>query len=206
MADINRHNAVPMDQQALGMALRSLAIRLDANQADSYGLVVCGGSALILTGLVPRTTTDVDVVALMKEDALMAPDPFPADLEKALREVAEDLNLPGNWLNNGPSRGTGGLFQMGLPNGFSERLQRVHFGNRLDVYFIHRIDQIHFKLYAAVDRGGYHINDLKALNPTEDELIAAARWAMTHDVSDAFAMLLKNLLKAIGYENAAERV
>lgn len=202
----NERNNPSMDQEALNLALRLLAIRLDANQSESYGLVVCGGSALILAGLVPRTTKDVDVVALMKGEALTAPDPIPADLEKAVREVAEDLNLPANWLNNGPSRGEGGLFQMGLPDGFSERLQRIHFGNRLDVYFIQRVDQIHFKLYAAVDRGGYHITDLKALNPTSEELITAARWAMTHDVSEPFAMLLKNLIREMGYEDAAERI
>ena len=49
-------------------------------------------------------------------------------------------------------------------------------------HFTGRFDQIHFKLYASVDRGGYHIEDLRALSPSHDELEAAARWAMTHDV------------------------
>lgn len=195
-----------MDREALDLALQSLAMRLDANQSDSYGLVVCGGSALILTGLVSRATRDVDVVALLQGHSLLAPDPIPPGLAQAVREVAEDLNLSENWLNNGPSRGEGGLFQMGLPVGFRERLQPVHYSPRLDVFFIHRMDQIHFKLYAAVDRGGYHVTDLKALNPTSDELVVAAHWAMTHDTSDAFVMLLKNLLKAIGYEDAAKRI
>jgi hypothetical protein len=68
------------------------------------------------------------------------------------------------------------------------------------------MDQIHFKLYAAVDRGGYHISDLVALNPDEEELKQAARWAMTHDVSPAFLQVMRNLLKELGYEQVAENI
>jgi len=204
MADTKKRNV--MDEAKLDLALKSLAIRLKANKAGPFGLVVCGGSALILTGLVIRTTQDVDVVALMQGGMLVAPDPIPAELAKAAHEVAEDLNLRDNWLNNGPSRGVGGLFQTGLPEGFAARLQHVRYGDLLDVYFIHRIDQIHFKLYAAADRGGYHITDLEALAPSTDELVSAARWAMTHDVSEPFALVLGKLLTSIGHEDAASRI
>ena len=71
------------------------------------------------------------------------------------------------------------------------------------MFFIDRLDQIHFKLYAAVDRGGYHINDLEALKPNDEELLQAARWSRTHDVSQSYADLLKKLLKDIGYESVA---
>ena len=95
---------------------------------------------------------------------------------------------------------------MGLPAGFGERLTSVTYGERLTVHFIDRPDHIHFKLYASVDRGGYHIEDLRALDPTSEELEAAARWCMTHDVSDGFRMVLKRLLRELGYEDTAERV
>ncbi len=183
-----------------------MAIRLEANYADPVEIVVCGGSALIFAGLVDRTTSDVDIVALMRQGALCDPEPLPKSLQQALREVSEDLRLPGNWLNNGPSRGEGGLFRMGLPVGFAGRLTRHAYGAFLIVYFVDRIDQIHFKLYAAVDRGGYHVTDLLALHPTPDELEAAARWSMTHDVSDGFIMVLKKLLRSIGHGNVAERI
>jgi len=39
-------------------------MRLRANESEPHVIVVCGGSALILTGVVFRTTRDVDVVAL----------------------------------------------------------------------------------------------------------------------------------------------
>lgn len=94
---------------------------------------------------------------------------------------------------------------MGLPAGFVDRLSRHVYGLLLTVHYIHRIDQIYFKLYAAADRGGYHITDLIALTPSAEEIEAAARWAMTHDVSEGFVMVLKHLLRSIGYENVAAR-
>ncbi|MCX5769385.1 MAG: hypothetical protein NTZ09_03810 [Candidatus Hydrogenedentes bacterium] len=160
-----------LTDQRLARVFELLDGRLARNGAPRAGIVVCGGAAMIATGLVSRTTTDVDIVALV-DDALLlvAPVPLPAHLIRAATEVAETLGLPADWLNNGPSRDEGGLFQMGLPEGFQERLHARVYGSHLTVYFADRIDQIHFKLYAAVDRGGYHISDLEALRPTDDEL------------------------------------
>ncbi len=95
---------------------------------------------------------------------------------------------------------------MGLPAGLAERLQFQRYGAHLTVHFIGRVDQIHFKLYAAADRGGYHIEDLRALDPTPDEIETAARWAMTHDVSEGFVMVLKDLLRSLGYAESADRL
>ncbi len=197
---------VYLDRGVLELAFSSLAIRLEENGTGPFGLVVCGGSALILTGLIPRTTRDVDVVAMMQAGALCSPDPLPTDLLKAADEVAEDLGFPKGWLNNGPSRGEGGLFQMGLPDGFAARLVSTAFSARLKVHFVSRWDQIHFKLYAAVDRGGYHIEDLRMLKPTPPELLAAAHWTMGHDVSEGYAISLKRLLKGIGYDAVADQL
>jgi len=195
-----------LDRAALDLALKSLAIRLQENRAEMVEIVVCGGSALILTGMVPRTTKDVDIVALIRSGQLTSPAPLPAELVRAAEEVAEDLGLDADWLNNGPSPGEGGLFQMGLPDGFAERLTCAVYGERLKVHFIDRFDQIHFKLYAAVDLGGYHIEDLRALAPTAKEMGAACRWCITHDVSDGFQMVLKRVVKELGYEDVADRL
>lgn len=124
-----------MDKAALDIAMKSLAIRLAENQSAPVEIVVCGGSALILTGMIRRTTQDVDVVALIRSGHLASPAPLPDELVRAAAEVAEDLALERNWLNNGPSRGEGGLFQMGLPDGFAERLTPVIYGDRLKVHF-----------------------------------------------------------------------
>lgn len=168
----------------------------------------CGGTALVATGLVLRTTRDVDIVALADEQGgLIDPAPLPAALIKSAEEVAEDLGLPNDWLNNGPSSGDGGLYRLGLPHGFAERLSWHSFGDKLTVAFIGRIDQIFFKLYAAVDQfGSYHANDLQALAPTDAELLAAAAWSRTHDPSEGYLLGLKLYFKEFGHEHLVERI
>jgi hypothetical protein len=198
----------PLSHDNIDQALSLLAGRLDLAQTDPVRLVICGGSALIAMSLRRRTTRDMDVVALLSAaQEPISPDPLPDFLLRAADQVARDLGLFEGWLNNGPSRGEGGLFQMGLPEGFVGRLTEKEYGPRLAIYFIGRLDQIHFKLYAAADqRDGTHLNDLKALHPTAAELEAAARWAMTHDVSEGFKMVLKELLTQLGHESVAERI
>lgn len=191
------------DVKSLLEALKLLDNRLSKIKADAVELVVCGGSALIVTELVARTTKDLDVVACMNSDGqLIDADPLPNSLLIEAERVAENLNLPKDWINSGPAD----LFRMGLPEGFQSRLHIHKIGESLTIHFIGRLDQIYFKLYASVDRGGYHIDDLLALNPTENELVAAARWTFTHDVSEGFEMLLKNLLNHLGYKNAVTRI
>jgi len=98
----------------LETALKLLGARLDLAQAPAIGLVVCGGSALIALGLIKRTTRDVDVLALMNSSGdLISPDPLPSYLLDTANVVARDLRLAPDWLNNGPSRDAGGIFQLG---------------------------------------------------------------------------------------------
>lgn len=195
-----------LGSSGLHKAFELLAIRLQENCARPIEIVVCGGSALILRGLVSRTTKDVDVVALSKSEVLRSPDPLPEDLRRAVAEAAEDMGISENWLNNGPSCGEGGLFQMGLPVGLAGRMSNRKYGPFLTVHLVDRLDQIYFKFYAAVDRGGYHIEDLLALEPEPEEIKAAALWAMTHDVSEGFATILKDLLGKIGYRDVADEL
>lgn len=189
-------------------ALRLLNGRLDLAGAPRFNLVVCGGTALLAAGLVLRTTRDVDIVALMDDrGVLLDPAPLPEILVRAAREVADDLGLPADWLNNGPSSGEGGLFRMGLPEGFVRRLSWTTVGEKLAVGFIGRLDQIHFKLYAAVDQfGSYHADDLRQLKPTDDELLQAARWTRSHDPSPGYLQALQWFLREFGYGQLAERV
>jgi len=192
-----------VDETNLLNILRLLEERLRIVGTTQLALVVCGGSALIATKLVARTTQDVDIVCLMSPNGdLLDPEPLPHELLEAASVVARNLSLPEGWLNCGPAD----LFRMGLPQGFADRLEAHRIGPCLTVHFIGRLDQIHFKLYAAVDRGGYHITDLLALKPSEAEIELAARWSMTHDVSEGYAMMLKQLLGEIGYGEVAVRL
>lgn len=189
-------------------ALRLLDGRLKINQSSRFSLVVCGGTALNVMRLIQRTTKDVDIVALMdSKNQLVDPAPLPEELLVAGKEVADTLNLPQDWLNNGPSSGDGGLFRLGLPDGFKERLVKNYQGEKLTVYFTSRLDQIHFKLYAAIDQlGSYHASDLKQLSPSDEELLQAVRWAKTHDPSEGFQTAIKLFLREFGYERLVNKI
>jgi hypothetical protein len=63
------------------------------------------------------------------------------------------------------------------------------------VYFISRYDQIFF-----------HLNDPIALNLSDEELIAAARWCLTQDASEIFPHLVIDFLKKVGYKSVSERI
>lgn len=194
--------------EKFNQALHLLNARLELTRAPRFNLVVCGGTALAATGLVPRTTKDVDIVALMDDEGdLLDPAPLPQALVREALEVALDLGLPQDWLNNGPSSGDGGLFRLGLPDGFVERLICESVGKKLTIGFISRYDQIHFKLYAAVDQSGsYHAADLRELQPTDEELLAAVGWTRSHDPSDGYRQGIQWFLKEFGYEHLVDRV
>ena len=169
-------------------------------------LVVIGGTALAALGFVSRTTRDVDVLGELLPSEQSAPikeiEKFPNWLMEAAEKVRRDFNLPQNWLNSGPTS----QVRTGLPKWFRERLIERRYGSYLKIYFCGRLDQIHFKLYASVDRGGYHVQDLAALNPSGKEVLAAARWTLTQDVSETFKELLKDFLIQHGYDNVAQEL
>lgn len=179
---------------------------LSFRSSEEFHIVVCGGSALIALELVPRATKDVDVLALSSNGVLSAPVPIPEILIEVANEVQKSLSLPQDWFNNGPSSNSGGLFQMGLPDQLQERLVTKRYGEQLTISYIGRLDQIYFKLWASVDRGGYHVEDLMALAPTKDELYDAALWTMEKDVSDGYRMVLKQFLEAVGFEDVSIRI
>jgi hypothetical protein len=199
---------ISLSQKQLNQALSLLGEYLEDEEARPCHLVVCGGAALIACALVSRTTADVDVVALMNDaDEMISPDPLPSKIIQGAEFVREALGLPENWLNNGPSRNPGGLFQSGLPSGMAGRLTKQDFGEKLSVYFLSRYDQIHLKLYAATDSGpGRHVDDFLKLAPKEDEVSAAALWALTQDASDGFRLMLSSMLKQLGFKHVADRL
>lgn len=100
-------------------------------------------------------------------------------------------------------RRTAALLDFGLPEGFLSRATRRDHGEALVGWYASRLDQIHLKLYATVDQGpGKHEADLRALDPTPDELLAAARWTRTHDPSEGYRSVLVRVLAAFGVEDA----
>lgn len=189
-----------------GKNIESILIALDRQILASGGgpisLVVCGGTALAALGLVSRTTKDVDVLGSLEKGRVRKIGRFPDWLGAAAAKVAVDFDLPADWLNLGPES----QLDTGLPRGLPARLEKKSYGGRVTVYFISRLDQIHFKLYASLDRGGYHVQDLFRLEPTKSELLRAGRWVLTQDVSPGFREILLSFLKQHGHEDLAEKI
>jgi hypothetical protein len=191
MNDIQHLSAAAVDE-----LLRALGDQL-TERDQHLGLAVVGGAALLVLGLTARVTRDVDVVALVDGRALLPAEPLPAPLAEAARVVARDFGLAEGWLNAGPTA----LLDFGLPEGFYERAHRRRYGDGLEVLFASRLDQVHFKLYATADQGaGKHLDDLQALEPTADELLAAARWSRTHDPSEGYRDVLVRVLAHFGID------
>lgn len=184
---ISREGGFEGPLAALGQLLAERGLR--------YELLAVGGGALQLLGLITRPTRDIDVVAVV-EDARLAPvAALPAPLERAIEDTAAVLHLPSDWFNVGPRA----LAELGLPEGILRRAHRREWGG-LVLFIADRSDQIFFKLYAAVDQGprSKHFADLQRLEPTADELHAAAAWARTHDPSEGFRQELRGALRDLG--------
>jgi hypothetical protein len=186
------------DGSLLLEALSTLGAVLAA-RGQRFEVVAIGGGSLLLLGLIERPTKDIDIVAVLDAGHMVTADPLPAHLREACVDVAATLGLSPDWLNPGPTS----LLAFGLPVGFSDRTTVRDYGG-LVVHLAGRVDQICFKLYAAVDQGprSKHMQDLRRLEPSHDELHAAARWARSHDSSEGFRMMCSQALALLGVEDA----
>jgi hypothetical protein len=191
---------MPFSESSLEQALSALGELLE-DRGLTYRFAAVGGGAMLLLGLISRPTDDLDLVTQIDESGTVSADPLPTALQEAITDVARALGLPTDWLNPGPAS----LLDLGLPGGFAGRAHLRRYG-ALEVLLADRFDQIHFKLYAAVDQGprSKHFADLRALQPGRDELTSAARWARTHDPSKGFASELDKALEAFGVGTANE--
>ena len=57
---------------------------------------------------------------------------------------------------------------------------------------------------AAVDQGprSRHVQDLRDLHPDRNEILAGARWTVTHDPSPGYRSVLVDMLRQLGVEDA----
>lgn len=196
------------NQKDVETILNALGEHLEGLGNTPVELLVCGGSALNFLGLSQRVTKGVDILAYIERRetttiSFVKANTLPPELLNAAKKVARDFNLPENWINTGPTSAV----DLGLPEGLMERVITRHYGRKLTIYFLGRYDQIHFKLYAAVDQGaGKHLDDLLALKPTPDEIEHAANWSMTHDISESYKQSLKNMLIYLGFQDVAKKL
>jgi hypothetical protein len=166
-----------------------------ADRGLPFEVYAVGGGSLLLLGFIERPTKDLDLVAVVRGGVFFSATPLPVGLKQAAVEVAALVGIDDDWLNPGPAD----LLRFGLPRGYETRMVTRRFGG-LTVHLAGRFDQICFKLYAAVDQGprSKHTADLRRLQPTRDELMTAARWARTHDPSEAFLDQLEQALEMLG--------
>ena len=185
-----------MERNRLEDALETLGDLL-AERGQSVGLLVIGGSSLLLLGYIERPTADVDVIGLVEPAGYVKADALPQFLADAVGEVGRALGVGDRWLNAGPA----GLIDFGLPEGTAERVTVRRYGS-LEVHLPARENLICFKLYALVDQGSRskHMGDLRALAPSRDEFVTAARWTRTHDPSVGFLGELRGALALFDVE------
>lgn len=179
-----------MNDKEITSYLEHLSKVYSALKGSPLEISICGGAALNLLGYIKRVTKDIDIVS---------PEVLPDKFKEAVKITADYFGLKSDWINQGPID----LLRMGLPAGFHERCRNLEFHSNLTFCVADRLDQIHFKLYASIDRGDYHLQDLIALKPTDDELVMAVKWCLTHDVSETFREITKDFLKKNGWQNVA---
>lgn len=182
-----------MNDKEIASYLKHLARVYDSLKGKSLEISICGGAALNLLGYIKRVTKDIDIVS---------PEVLPDKFKEAVKITADYFGLKSDWINQGPID----LLKMGLPDGFYSRCEKLELHSNLIFCIASRLDQIHFKLYASIDRGGYHLQDLVVLKPTDDELTMAIKWCLTHDVSEIFKEIAKDFLEKNGWRNVAQKV
>jgi len=186
-----------LDQSALEELLLALGENLAADGRRA-SIIVVGGASLALLGLVTRTTTDVDVLALVEEGEeeinLQSASPLPPFLLDAARRVARDYGLSEDWLN----ADVAGQWELGPPPGLNEGVMWRRFAD-LEVGFVGRQTLIALKLFAAVDQGSasVHFQDLVALRPDTGEFEKAAEWVREQDASEIFPRLVWELIEDV---------
>jgi len=175
-----------------------------ALEKAAYAIVVAGGAALNLLGLIERVTRDVDILAFAQlvggepTELVEAPRLLPEPLFRVARTVARDLGLQDEWLNTNLAP----QWDLGLP---PDLLQRVRWRRyaALQVGLVDRQDLIFLKLFAAADweRQGsvrsVHYQDLVALKPSADELEAATAWVSTQEASPEFPAILEKVVSDV---------
>ena len=177
-------------------------------KGEHVRIVVVGGASMNLLGFVNRTTDDVDVIARAELQGsgqtvtLLPPDPLPDVLQEVIARIARDFGLPEDWMNTE----IGAQWRQGLPPWLVKDLTWRRYRG-LTVGLVGRRTLMALKLFAAVDQGprSVHYQDLVALSPTPVELEAAAQWVTTQDASEAFAIMLQEVIHHVNHDTGRSR-
>ena len=150
-----------MDTALVEQALERLGQRFSYH--TEVELVLVGGAAGMLTGVLPasRTTLDCDVMAYLPEQAMPA-------VEQAAEWVAREMGLSAKWLNSDVQ-----IRRDALPLDWKTRRVWIGAWGRLRVFAVSRVDLIAMKVLAG---RGQDIEDIRSMRPRTDELDFVRRY------------------------------
>jgi Nucleotidyltransferase of unknown function (DUF6036) len=148
-------------------------------------LIICGGGALIVMGIIDRQTRDVDV---------LEPEIDPI-LKAIAARIGKEFGLSEKWLNNGPES-----LRRDLNTGWEKRTTSIFKGKALELRGLGRADLLASKLFAFCDRED-DFEDVLEMKPTKSELEDIFPWVLQRDgsaywpkrVEDCFLRLRKKL-------------
>lgn len=149
-----------LDQHLALEAIRKTGVYLDGQGiTNPIRIIIAGGVAGLLGQYLAqnRTTGDCDVLNDVDDETW-------GQLQIAVAKVAVELDLPKGWLNR-ESR----IYQNCFALGWEDRAVEIGRFGPLDVRIISRKDLIASKIVSATTRQ-YDLEDLKAINPTAEEL------------------------------------
>lgn len=133
--------------------IQKMLMRLDSKLDKPVRLILCGGGALILAFGSTRSTVDVDIIA---------PVPLDKHLREKANEVAREMHVSADWLNDG-CKG----FADYLPRGWQKRLVSIDLGlKQISLFSLGKSDLIMSKLTAGRERD---LADLEYLNITQED-------------------------------------
>ncbi len=139
---------------------RSALVRLGAElgKGDSIEILIIGGAAGHLIGVLPpsMTTSDIDAIHFRPPGTV-------DEVLNAADQTAASLSLPKGWLNHDDAA----LYDHALPPGWETRRVKVGDFGRLHVYALGRQDLIAMKFYAHREVDLEHLN---AMHVTAQEL------------------------------------
>jgi len=149
-----------LDHTLVLQALRATAEELARlNATERLVVVLCGGSAGLLGGLLraTRATADCDVLWFGDEQDW-------SHLAGAAAAAASRLGLPPTWLNRDAT-----IYAWCLPIGWQSRCIEAGIFGLLDVRCLSRLDLIASKVVSAPARP-HDLEDLQDLRPSADEI------------------------------------
>ena len=153
-----------------------------------YQVILVGGGNLILRGLLSRPTTkDLNILGARTPDGVAQLRPMPEPLHDAVVDVGRAFELADDWLNTGPDS----LLGLGPPG--PVRRGGSNAGTITGSWRGWRAGSTWCA--SALRRGGPGptkpalAGPPPTLGPGRDDLLAAARWATSHDPSPGFRSL-----------------